>query len=236
MSNKKDSDARNAGPANIDKRLSPRVPAPFIPLTLAYGKESVSCAVLNIGKGGALIQAPRELPRNSVITTAFSLPGVPEPLSCDAKVVWSRSVYDIHVRIGIRFDGCEAAMEKIAGYVDRQIGARPAHTDRATLRAAAPFIAAVINDGRKIQNGVILDISRSGVLIQTREPIAPGSVVTASFILPHTHKVVRTQAKVVWRKNLYGEFENKGLEFVGLDQAAEKYIGRFVEKQALCGV
>ncbi|MBI5189964.1 MAG: PilZ domain-containing protein [Nitrospirae bacterium] len=236
MSNKNASDQKAGMPANNDKRANARVPVPFIPLTVENGMESLACSILNISMGGALIQAPHEFARNSSITTSFELPGDAVPIVTPSRVVWTRNVYDIHVRIGIRFEASEAVTDRVGGYVDRQMNFRPVFVERAAARMSAPCIAVVINDGRKVQNGVILDISRSGVLLQTAEPINPGSVVTASFILPHTHKVVKTQAKVVWRKNLYGQFENKGLEFVNIDPTAEKYIENFVEKQALCGV
>jgi len=217
-----------------DKRSDARVPVPLIPVIVGEESEPLTCVMLNISRTGALIQAPKTLDAQSVIKTNFVLPRTETPVGCRSRVVWSRNVYNLHTRLGIRFDDIDpASSEAIQTYVHDQIKPRNEHKARVQQRVPTPYLSVVIGDGRGHSNGIILDISRSGLLVQSKKKINTGSVVSAEFTLPGTDKAVRCLAKVAWRKHLYGVLANEGLEFIDISAEDLKNIDEFVGKQQL---
>ena len=217
-----------------DKRANPRVPVPLIPVRVGDEPESLPCVMLNISRSGALIQAPKSLDEKSVINTNFVLPNTETAVGCRSRVMWSRNVYKIHARLGIKFDDMDPAVaEEIDRYVHNQIAPRTEHKKRVEPRVPAPYLSTVIADGHGHSKGVVLDISRSGMLVQTAKKTTTGSVVRAEFILPGSCKAVKCLARVAWRKNLYGVLANEGLEFIDIGAEDLNSIDEYVIKQAL---
>jgi len=217
-----------------DKRADKRVPVPLIPVKVGEQPEALSCVMLNISRSGALIQAPKSLEEQSFIKTNFLLPNTETAVDCRSRVIWSRNVYKIHARMGIKFDDMSSsAADEIGGYVQNQIAPRPERRKKSEPRVPAPYLSVTIADGHGHSRGVILDISRSGLLIQTAKKKNAGSVVRAEFILPGSGKTVKCLARVAWRKNLYGVLANEGLEFIDINAESLKRIDEFVGKQAL---
>ncbi len=217
-----------------DKRSNPRVPVSLIPVRVGDEPEPLPCVMLNISRSGAMIQAPKPLNEQSVIKTNFVLPSTETSVDCRSRVVWSRNVYKIHSRMGIKFDDIDSATaEGIDGYVHNQLSPQPGRKIRVGQRVSAPYLPIVIADGHGHSKGVILDISRSGLLVQTAKKSRAGSVVRAEFTLPETGKSVRCLARVAWRKNLYGVIANEGLEFIDIATEALGYIDEFVGNQVL---
>jgi len=213
-----------------DKRAHPRIPVPFVKVRFEGCADDHSCVILNLSRSGALVQTPRSLSRNTLVGTSFVLPGVDGPLECGARVVWSRDVYDVHARMGIRFEGDDALLDKLGDFVSSQIVSRAEIEARVAPRSPAPFVAVMVDAGSERIQGAILDISRVGILVQTARPVNSDGILGVAFILPETHGVVKCQAKVVWRRDLYDGHFTQGMEFIGIASSVLKDIDGFVRK------
>jgi len=66
------------------------------------------------------------------------------------------------------------------------------------------------------------DISMGGVRIMTAAPVVPGDRVRLDLTLSRSRKRIKAVADVRWVRELYaGEVLEVGLQFAGLDPAAE---------------
>ena len=216
-----------------DKRTDPRIPVPFISVKIEDDAGQLSCVMLNLSSSGTLVQAPKLLRKQSIIKMSFVLPDTETTVSCTARVMWSRNVYEIHSRLGLKFEHCEPSAKIIAEYIENQIISRAERMKRAASRTPAPFIAAMIGNGREHLQGAVLDISSNGILIQTSKLMEAGSVVSIAFMLPDSNRLVKCKAKVVWNRRLYGDYVSEGFEFVGMEPEAVKSIEEYVAKQCI---
>jgi len=224
----------SANKTQHNTRSCARVPVPLISVNVGEGPKPLHCIMMNLGCAGALVQAPKLMGEQSVIKTRFMLPDTKTPVDCNSKVVWSQSVYNVHSRIGIHFEDIDAdTAEKINGYVLDQIMPRPEKNRRAERRAPASYLSVRVDEGHGASEGIILDISRSGVLVQSATKPTPRFIVKVEFTLPGTTRAIKCLARVAWRKTLYGALVNEGLNFIDIDAEGLKSIDEFLGRQEL---
>lgn len=91
-------------------------------------------------------------------------------------------------------------------------------------------LSADVQFGDKDFSGVVRNISRGGIFLETDRSFAPGTELAVRFVLPDTRTPFETTAEVLWRKvdedgrNRFG----MGMRFVEIDgdsaQVLEEYI------------
>lgn len=76
----------------------------------------------------------------------------------------------------------------------------------------------------------VLDISKSGILIETKEPFAVGTTIIIDFLLPGIKSRVRAKTMVVREvKERSSEHGRYGLAFLKLDDKYQSLLGSFID-------
>ncbi len=100
---------------------------------------------------------------------------------------------------------------------------------RAAVRAASglPVNCRV---GQAWTQGVIGNISCTGMFVRVEPPAEPGQQVLLQFILPEISRLFEVQARVMWasRRDQGAAAPGMGLEFLGLDEAGSNQINTLV--------
>lgn len=103
---------------------------------------------------------------------------------------------------------------------------------RVNPRIIIPLIPIEIGNEPGQFFGFILDVSRSGIMIQTSRVMDEGSYINIRFILPQTNADLRCRARVAWSKTQHGcRTARCGLEFVDAGPEFIEKIGYYMEAQ-----
>jgi Tfp pilus assembly protein PilZ len=94
---------------------------------------------------------------------------------------------------------------------------------RAERRALQSFATVTVNHEKE---GILLDLSETGLRLQTTQTFNPGSEIFISFFLPNSFTLVEGTAKVVW-SDVTGQ---TGVRFV--DEDVQALVTEWVEEAA----
>ena len=79
--------------------------------------------------------------------------------------------------------------------------------------------------------GVSVNVSVTGLLVETRAPLAVGSTLNMSFRLPTAAEELRLMGRVVWTTQGPGEAWRSGVEFLGFHGRTMEVILSFAQQQ-----
>ncbi len=103
---------------------------------------------------------------------------------------------------------------------------------RVNPRIIIPLIPIEIGNEPGQCFGFILDVSRSGVMVQTARVMDADSCINIRFILPQTNADLKCSARVAWSKTLHGcRTARCGLEFVDAGPEFIEKIDDYIEAQ-----
>jgi len=103
---------------------------------------------------------------------------------------------------------------------------------RVSPRIIIPLIPIEIGNELRQFFGFILDVSRSGVMIQTFRSMDEDTLINIRFNLPHTKKSLNCSARVAWTKTQHGcRTSRYGLEFVDAGPEIIEEIDGYIEAQ-----
>ena len=105
---------------------------------------------------------------------------------------------------------------------------------RSDPRSTIPLTPVRIGNDHEYYFGVAMNISRSGMYIQTSALINQGSVLNIRFTLPKTNKTVTCRGKVMWNRSLALQskgFGRGGLRFMDMDPELADGIDQWVRDQ-----
>lgn len=108
------------------------------------------------------------------------------------------------------------------------------HEARVDRRAAIPLTPIKIGDGTEHFFGVAMNISHSGIFVQTPAYIGVGKVYVIEFTLPRTATTVRCFTKVVWNRSMSLNRDGVtrgGLKFMDIDPEVALRIDECVKDQ-----
>jgi uncharacterized protein (TIGR02266 family) len=90
-----------------------------------------------------------------------------------------------------------------------------------------------VRSGQAWTQGIIGNISRTGMFVKLEAPPAAGQQVTIQFILPDIPRLFEAQARIVWAARREGgaSVPGMGVEFVGLDATGASQINAFVRME-----
>jgi Tfp pilus assembly protein PilZ len=116
----------------------------------------------------------------------------------------------------------------------------PGHNARVDLRTAIPLTPVKLGDedGGVQFFGVAMNISRSGIFVQTPTFIDVGKVFRIEFTLPKTGTAVKCLSKVVWNRSLSfnrAGVTRGGLKFLDVDTDVLDRIDECVRTQTANG-
>jgi Tfp pilus assembly protein PilZ len=94
---------------------------------------------------------------------------------------------------------------------------------RAERRQMQSFATVTVNHEKE---GILLDLSETGLRLQTTQTFNPGSEIFISFFLPNSFTLVEGSAKVVW-SDVTGQ---TGVRFV--DDDVQQLVTEWVEENA----
>jgi Tfp pilus assembly protein PilZ len=94
---------------------------------------------------------------------------------------------------------------------------------RAERRQMQSFATVTVNHEKE---GILLDLSETGLRLQTTQTFNPGSEIFISFFLPNSFTLVEGSAKVVW-SDVTGQ---TGVRFV--DEDVQQLVTEWVEENA----
>jgi hypothetical protein len=75
--------------------------------------------------------------------------------------------------------------------------------------------------------GITLDISKSGILLETPYAIESGLIVLAA--LDWENKLVEVKGKLIYSVTESTEIYRSGIEFVGIDERVEEFIMNLIK-------
>jgi hypothetical protein len=112
----------------------------------------------------------------------------------------------------------------------------PGRNARVDLRAAIPLTPIKLGDDDEDAQffGVAMNISRSGIFVQTPGFIDVGKVFRIEFTLPRTTLTVKCHSKVVWNRSLSfnrAGVTRGGLKFIDIDPDVLERIDECVRSQ-----
>lgn len=93
-------------------------------------------------------------------------------------------------------------------------------------RRVSVSLSANVNFKGSKTPGTILNISKSGMLLDTREPFAVGTAVTVDFALPEAKSRIKAKAMVVRTVSEDGKF---GLTFSDMDEKHQTTLNVFID-------
>jgi CheY-like chemotaxis protein len=88
-----------------------------------------------------------------------------------------------------------------------------------------------MSDGRKVE-GILIDLSETGMDVLTAEPQAPGALLTSRFRLPNASFELNTLARVAWA-NPNGQ---TGAHFLDLEESVSTDLRAWLQTAASSGV
>jgi Tfp pilus assembly protein PilZ len=94
---------------------------------------------------------------------------------------------------------------------------------RAERKQMQSFATVTVNHEKE---GILLDLSETGLRLQTTQTFTPGSEIFISFFLPNSFTLVEGSAKVVW-SDITGQ---TGVRFV--DEDVQQLVTEWVEESA----
>lgn len=108
--------------------------------------------------------------------------------------------------------------------------------ERADLRSPVPPIVVKLNNGHEDFFGTALNISRSGMLLQTPAPLSDREELKIEFTLPELNAEVICRSKVVWNHRsffpVHAGLTKGGINFVDMDPALAEEIDRRVRNHS----
>lgn len=78
--------------------------------------------------------------------------------------------------------------------------------------------------------GTTQNISTSGVLLETEKPLAKGDVITCSFFIPDSDRII-ADGEVKRKTKTDGGLYHYGVQFIGVSPEGKKAIEAFVKKK-----
>jgi len=97
-------------------------------------------------------------------------------------------------------------------------------------RAVVSLAVKYSRDGN-IETARALNISASGLLIETKTPVAVSERVKVAFKLPGTEEVIQTEAEVVWVNKYSADYPyGMAVKFLGLPEKTVQIIDTYVRK------
>ena len=103
------------------------------------------------------------------------------------------------------------------------------------IRVRPLTIGAVFKRGGVVRQGYVLNLSRGGLFLSTRETFAVGEELRVRFLLPFQLGHVDVLAAVRWRTEdadnpPTGQGPGLGLAFVSIEPETREQIDKFIEK------
>lgn len=113
----------------------------------------------------------------------------------------------------------------------------PGHNARVDIRASIPLTPIKLGDEDAAVQffGVAMNISRSGIYVQTPKFIDVGKVFKIEFTLPKTGMTVKCHSRVVWNRSLSfnrAGVTRGGLKFLDIDPDVLERIDECVRIQS----
>ena len=105
---------------------------------------------------------------------------------------------------------------------------------RKSVRVKFPFLVQYrFQSVEEFENSVVVNLSSSGMFIQTKEPEPAGSLICFQFMLEDGSKLIEGLGRVIHVNQDDGAHPlGMGIEFVTLDESSAKTIDHFVNKHA----
>jgi len=127
----------------------------------------------------------------------------------------------------------EVRPERAAFLVNRLLFSRKGARDSGAVRVPASTQAEVAVIER---SGDILNISETGLFLQTVSPLPPGTLVRLRFTLPGIDTTLDLEGAVVWGKRVEkggGIFDGVGIRFRGVTADVERALHAYIEKEGV---
>ena len=95
------------------------------------------------------------------------------------------------------------------------------------------IMEAVCSDSQNLIFGNVLNLSDSGVFVETNDPVKPGTLLDLEMILPGTRDLLLIKGTVARQHTLAGKVRyGLGVQFGELDFDALSAIQRYIEREA----
>jgi uncharacterized protein (TIGR02266 family) len=223
-----------------ERRRHPRLDIPLeADLQLAGVDGEYSVTMQDLSAGGASLLTSFELPVGTDIQRIhFGLPQGddvdPLPIGVVARVARCRELAglggDTQYLVGIQFlDITRELFDVIQQFVFQ--GLRNSQTDRVPIERP---IAIRFDRFDDFVDEVSLNLSTTGMFIQTRDPRPPGAVFKFQFQLGEDFSLIEGRAEVVWRRR-HREGPDKlpgmGVKFLNLDVPSQQLINRLIKQR-----
>ncbi len=93
----------------------------------------------------------------------------------------------------------------------------------------------VMNKGPMVHHAELMNLSKTGICLKTKEPLKNKTVLRIEIPLPHTAELFSIQAEVVWSMKMkgpeYGNAIHTGLIFLPMNQAKQAVINNFIQQR-----
>jgi uncharacterized protein (TIGR02266 family) len=92
----------------------------------------------------------------------------------------------------------------------------------------------ICSDTRNLIFGNILNLSETGVFVETNDPVPPGTTLDLELILPGTRDLLLIKGSVARQHRLAGKVRyGLGVQFRALDADSRRAIQRYIEREAV---
>jgi hypothetical protein len=93
----------------------------------------------------------------------------------------------------------------------------------------------VMNKGPLVHHAELINLSKTGLCLKTKESFKNKTVLRIEIPLPHTAELFSIQAEVIWSQKMegpeYGESTHTGLQFLPMNQAKQAVINAFIQQR-----
>lgn len=93
----------------------------------------------------------------------------------------------------------------------------------------------VMNKGPMVHHAELMNLSKTGLCLKTKDPLKNKTILRIEIPLPHTAELFSIQAEVVWSMKMkgpeYGNSIHTGLHFLPMNQAKQAVINNFIQQR-----
>lgn len=93
----------------------------------------------------------------------------------------------------------------------------------------------VMNKGPLVHHAELMNLSKTGICLKTKDPLKNKTILRIEIPLPHTAELFSIQAEVVWSMKMkgpeYGNSIHTGLIFLPMNQAKQAVINNFIQQR-----